>query len=70
MTITDNTLTAGESAFVEQVTATVERAFRVLRETGTISASGTVQVNERLPGPRPSAGATNTDPACSRSSGP
>jgi L-ribulose-5-phosphate 4-epimerase len=50
MTITDNTLTAAESAFVEQVTATAERAFRVLRETGTISASGTVQVNERLPG--------------------
>ena len=36
MTITDSTLDAAELAFVEQVTATAERAFRVLRETGTI----------------------------------
>ena len=34
-------------------TAAAEHVFRVLRETGTISASGTVQVNERLPALQP-----------------
>ncbi len=49
MTITDQLLAPAELAFVEDLTATANHAFRVLRETGSISASGTVQVNERVP---------------------
>ncbi|MCU1376067.1 MAG: class aldolase/adducin family protein [Actinomycetia bacterium] len=36
--------------FVAQATADAEHGFRVLRETGTLSANGTVAVAERVPG--------------------
>ncbi|MCU1376122.1 MAG: hypothetical protein JWO68_3408 [Actinomycetia bacterium] len=43
-------LSAAELVFVDATTAQAEHAFRVLRATGTISPSATVQVNERIPG--------------------
>jgi len=37
-------------AFVEQATRDAQRAFRVFRETGTVSANGTANFVERIPG--------------------
>jgi len=50
MTITDRELDGAVAAFVEQATRQAERAFRVFRETGTITANGTVGFVERVPG--------------------
>lgn len=50
MTITEPVLSAELRAFVEQATADATKAFRVLRETGTASANGTVNFVERVPG--------------------
>jgi L-ribulose-5-phosphate 4-epimerase len=52
MTITDKSqqLDGPVLAFVEQATAQAEQAFRVFRETGTITANGTVGFVERVPG--------------------
>jgi L-ribulose-5-phosphate 4-epimerase len=50
MTAIDSNLSSDVAAFVEQTVRDADEAFRVLRATGTISASGTVQINERVPG--------------------
>lgn len=50
MTLIDTDLPADVHEFVERTTADAAHAFRVLRETGTISLSATVQINERVPG--------------------
>lgn len=50
MTVTATALSADLGAFVEQATADADKAFRVLRETGTTSANRTVNFVERVPG--------------------
>lgn len=50
MTAIQSTLSAAASDFVEQAKAAAELAFEVFRETGTITANGTVGFVERIPG--------------------
>jgi L-ribulose-5-phosphate 4-epimerase len=50
MTITEPILSEDTRTFVEKATADAEKAFRVLRQTGTTSANGTVNFVERIPG--------------------
>lgn len=49
MTITEPQLDAPVRAFVDQTTAEAERAFRVFRDTDTITPNGTVGFVERVP---------------------
>lgn len=51
MTVTETSaLSESVRAFVEKTTSDAQKAFRVLRETGTTSANGTVNFVERVPG--------------------
>jgi ribulose-5-phosphate 4-epimerase/fuculose-1-phosphate aldolase len=50
MTVIDSTLSISAAAFVAQATADAEHVFRVLRQTGTLSANGTIVAAERIPG--------------------
>jgi hypothetical protein len=50
MTLSHNDLGRDIATFVAQTTEAAELAFRVFRETGTITANGTVGFIERIPG--------------------
>jgi ribulose-5-phosphate 4-epimerase/fuculose-1-phosphate aldolase len=49
MTLVDTALSPSIQAFVAQTKADAERAFRVLRDTGTLAINGTIQAVERVP---------------------
>ncbi|MGC0366022.1 L-ribulose-5-phosphate 4-epimerase [Rhodococcus sp. 27YEA15] len=50
MTTAESRIDESVAAFVESTTRDAQKAFRVLRETGTVSANGTVNFVERVPG--------------------
>ncbi|MEU2175489.1 MULTISPECIES: class II aldolase/adducin family protein [unclassified Nocardia] len=50
MTTTETRLPESVTAFVAAATRDAEKAFRVFRETGTVSGNGTVNFVERVPG--------------------
>ncbi|MFD4180337.1 hypothetical protein ACFWPB_04405, partial [Rhodococcus sp. NPDC058514] len=50
MTTTESRITDTITTFVANATRDAEKAFRVFRETGTVSANGTVNFVERVPG--------------------
>jgi L-ribulose-5-phosphate 4-epimerase len=50
MTTFATTLRPEAEAFIIEAVADAEHAFRVLRETGTLSANGTISFAERIPG--------------------
>ena len=49
-TLEDKTLSSDVQAFIDKTTADARLAFRVLRDTGTLSASRTLNFIERVPG--------------------
>ncbi|GAA4479563.1 class II aldolase/adducin family protein [Rhodococcus olei] len=50
MTTTEPRITDTVAAFVDATARDAQKAFRVFRETGTVSANGTVNFVERVPG--------------------
>lgn len=50
MTTTETLVPKAVTAFVDTVTRDAETAFRVFRETGTVTGNGTVNFVERVPG--------------------
>jgi L-ribulose-5-phosphate 4-epimerase len=62
MTITDAGLGQDVLAFADRAAADAATSFRVFRETGTISANGTVNFVERIPGEDLAVGLNNPGP--------
>lgn len=52
MSLTDTALHPDVAAFVARTKADAERAFGILRSTGTLAINGTIQAVERVPGER------------------
>ncbi|WP_406229409.1 class II aldolase/adducin family protein [Nocardia sp. NBC_01009] len=50
MTTTESRLSGAVTSFVEAATRDAEKAFRVFRESGTVTGNGTVNFVERVPG--------------------